>query len=111
MGRGAKLARLLVVLAALVAGCDTASTKNSTGNKTHHVAFVPPSFTSPFHVAMAEGARAEAQKLGWTIDIQAPASENDFVGQVTQVQQLIEKGAEAISVNPMQTEAMIVGVK
>ena len=72
--------------------------------ETHSVGFVPPAFTSPFHVAMAE-------EKGWTIDVQAPASEGDFAGQVTIVQQLIEKGVEAISINPINVDAMTTGVK
>lgn len=111
MQRGTILARLLIAFSTLVAGCSASPTENNAANKSHHVAFVPPSFTSPFHVAMAEGARLEAQKLGWTIDIQAPASENDFVGQVTLVQQFLAKGAEAISANPIQIEAMLTGVQ
>lgn len=103
---------LVTLIFITVAGCNTASVTETAGaNKTHHIAFVPPSFTSPFHVIMADTARSEAQKLGWTIDVQAPPSENDFVGQVNLVQQLLQKGVEAISVNPMQTESMIAGVK
>ena len=41
---------------------------------THYVAFVPPALTSPFHVAMVEGATARAEELGWTLEVQAPAS-------------------------------------
>ncbi|MCC6613963.1 MAG: hypothetical protein IT320_10825, partial [Anaerolineae bacterium] len=44
----------------------------------HYVGFVPPALTSPFHVAMVEGATARAEELGWTLDVQAPASEGDF---------------------------------
>ncbi len=106
---------LAVALSALLAGCGTnALTPNAgvnTGDKAYHIAFVPPGFTSPFHVEIASGARAEAQKLGWNIDVQAPASENDFVGQVTMTQQLLERGLDAIAVNPIQIEAMVVGVK
>src|SRR5579871_6644840 len=72
--------------------------------ETHHVAFVPPAFTSPFHVAMADGAREEATAKGWRIDVQAPASEDDFAGQLTIVQQLLETGVEAISVNPINVD-------
>src|SRR5688572_7517303 len=79
--------------------------------ETHYVGFVPPAFTSPFHVAMADGAKALAEEKGWTIDVQAPASEGDFAGQVTIVQQLIEKGVEAISINPINVDAMTTGVK
>ena len=39
--------------------------------------FVPPALTSPFHVAMVDGATARSKELGWKLDVQAPASEGD----------------------------------
>ncbi|MEP7284231.1 MAG: sugar ABC transporter substrate-binding protein [Chloroflexota bacterium] len=79
--------------------------------KTRKVSFVPPAFTSPFHVAMADGAQSEADKLGWAISIQAVASEGDIAGQVTLVKKELDKGIDAISVNPITIEPMIEGVK
>jgi ribose transport system substrate-binding protein len=77
----------------------------------HHVAFVPPALTSPFHVAMVQGATDRAAELGWTLDVQAPASEGDFQAFVTTVQQLLETGIEAISINPIGTDSAITAVK
>ena len=77
----------------------------------HYVAFLPPAFTSPFHVAIADGAKAEAAKLGWRIEVQAPSSENDSAGQVALVQQVLERGVEAISVNAIDITAIVTGVK
>ena len=76
-----------------------------------NVAFVPPALTSPFHVAMVDGAKAKADTLGWTMDVQAPPSEADFQGFVTIVQQLLEKGVQAISINPISTESAVTAVK
>ena len=78
---------------------------------THYVGFVPPALTSPFHVAMVDGATARSKELGWTIDVQAPASEGDFQAFVTTVQQLLEKGVEAISINPIGTDSAVTAVK
>jgi ribose transport system substrate-binding protein len=75
------------------------------------IGFVPPALTSPFHVAMVDGATARAEELGWTIDVQAPASESDFAGFVTIVQQLLEKGVDGISINPIGTESAVAAVK
>jgi ribose transport system substrate-binding protein len=75
------------------------------------VGFVPPALTSPFHVAMVDGAKAQAEELGWTMDVQAPASEGDFQAFVTTVQQLLEKGVQAISINPIGTDSAITAVK
>lgn len=76
----------------------------------HYVGFVPPALTSPFHVAMVEGAMARAEELGWTLEVQAPASEGDFAAFVTTVEQLLEKGVEAISINPIGTDSAITAV-
>ena len=75
------------------------------------VGFVPPALTSPFHVAMVDGATARAEELGWGIDVQAPASEGDFQAFVTTVQQLLEKGVDAMSINPIGTDSAITAVQ
>jgi ABC-type sugar transport system substrate-binding protein len=76
-----------------------------------NVGFVPPALTSPFHVATVDGATARAEELGWTIDVQAPASEGDFQAFVTTVQQLLEKGVDALSINPIGTDSAVTAVK
>jgi len=77
----------------------------------HRVAIVPPGMTSPFHVSIAEGARAQGAKLGWKVEVQATASESDTEGQVILVQQLLEMGTEAVSINSLQSEAIVPAVK
>lgn len=72
--------------------------------------FVPPALTSPFHVAMVDGATARAAELGYKIDVQAPASEGDFQAFVTTVQQLLEKGVAAMSINPIGTDSAVTAV-
>jgi ABC-type sugar transport system substrate-binding protein len=75
------------------------------------IGFVPPALTSPFHVAMVDGATARGQELGWTVDVQAPASEGDFAAFVTTVQQLLEKGVDGLSINPIGTDSAVTAVK
>jgi len=75
------------------------------------VGFVPPALTSPFHVAMVDGATARTKELGWNIDVQAPASEGDFQAFVTTVEQLLQKGVKAISINPIGTDSAVTAVK
>jgi ABC-type sugar transport system substrate-binding protein len=79
--------------------------------KVHTVGFVPPGLTSPFHVSMVDGATKEAKALGWDIIVQAPASESDYAGFVTIVQQLLEKGVDAISINPIGVPPAVTAVK
>jgi ABC-type sugar transport system substrate-binding protein len=107
-----KIGLLVICLVLVAVAVATTGIQPSVAqDKARYVGFVPPAFTSPFHVAMADGAKALAEKKGWKIDVQAPASEGDFAGQVTIVQQLIQKGVEAISVNPINVDAMTTGVK
>src|SRR5436305_5156529 len=56
------------------ATATTAGGPTSSGGQVY-VGFVPPALTSPFHVAMADGATARAKENGWKLDVQAPASE------------------------------------
>jgi ribose transport system substrate-binding protein len=60
---------------------------------------------------MVDGATAKADELGWEIDVQAPASEGDFQAFVTTVQQLLEKGVQGISINPIGTDSAVTAVK
>jgi ribose transport system substrate-binding protein len=98
---------VLFVVAAIVLTQIGAPVK---AQDTHYVGFVPPALTSPFHVAMVDGAKARAEELGWTIEVQAPASEGDFQAFVTTVQQLLELGVEAISINPIGTDSAVAAV-
>ncbi|HEY9759001.1 MAG TPA: sugar ABC transporter substrate-binding protein [Oculatellaceae cyanobacterium] len=72
----------------------------------HYVAIVPAGMTSPFHVSISEGARTAGARLGWRVEVQATTSESDFGGQVTLIQQLLEMGVEAVSINSLQAEAV-----
>jgi ribose transport system substrate-binding protein len=60
---------------------------------------------------MVDGATARTGEMGWKLDVQAPASEGDFAAFVTTVEQLLEKGVEAISINPIGTDSALTAVK
>ena len=75
------------------------------------VGFVPPALTSPFHVSMSEGASDAGGELGWTVDVQAPTAEGDFAAFVTTVEQLLEKGVDGLSINPIGTDSAVTAVK
>jgi len=102
---------LLAIVALLSVVVATINTPVRAQEKSHYVGFVPPGLTSPFHVAMVQGATDRAKELGWKLDMQAPASEGDFQAFVTTVQQLLEKGVEAISINPIGTDSAVTAVK
>ncbi len=100
-----KLALVVAVVALLSVGVLHAQ-----DDEMRTVGFVPPALTSPFHVAMVDGATARAEELGWELIVQAPASEGDFQAFVTTVEQLLETGVEAISINPIGTDSAITAV-
>jgi ribose transport system substrate-binding protein len=75
------------------------------------VAIVPPGFTSPFHVAIKDGAVSEAHRLGWKVDVVAAEREGDFAGQVAVVEQEVRKGIDAIAINPIDAKAIVTAVK
>lgn len=75
------------------------------------IGFVPPALTSPFHVSMADGATQAGEERGWTVDVQAPTAEGDFAAFVTTVQQLLEKGVDGLSINPIGTDSAVTAVK
>jgi ribose transport system substrate-binding protein len=101
--------RVATIAAALAIAVSGVAAQAQDEPKT--IGFVPPALTSPFHVAMVDGATARSQELGWTIDVQAPASESDFASFVTIVQQLLEKGVDGLSINPIGTESAVTAVK
>ena len=68
-----KAAVLMAALAISASGAVVSAQDDSVT-----MGFVPPALTSPFHVAMVDGATARGGELGWTMDVQAPASEGDF---------------------------------
>jgi ribose transport system substrate-binding protein len=75
------------------------------------VAIVPPGFGSPFHVAVKDGALYEAENLGWAVDVVAAEKEGDFAGQVTVVEQELQKGVSAIAINPIDVKAIVTAVR
>jgi ABC-type sugar transport system substrate-binding protein len=105
-GLGAVGIVLLAVLLAVFRGEDPGPAE-----KTIRVAIVPPGFGSPFHVAIKEGAVQEAKTLGWAVDAVAAEKEDDFSGQVSVVEQELQKGISAIAINPIDVKAIVTAVK
>jgi ribose transport system substrate-binding protein len=98
------LAALLIVVMLPLAGTGLAQEK-------YKVAVIPPALVSPFHVAVQDGAVEQAKAYGWDIITQAPERETDFEGQVAIVEQVVQQGVDVISVNPINADAMIAGVR
>ena len=105
----------LLIILVLLSGCKGTSTytnlNGSSSKEDIRVAIVPPGFSSPFHIAIKEGTISEAQKLGWQIDVVAAKEEGDFVGQVSVVEQELQKGVDAVAINPIDAKAIVTAVK
>ena len=100
-----------LITALTIASLVTSCTAKASAPKVPRIAVIPPAMTSPFHVAVRDGAVEQAQALGWPIEIHAPERETDFAGQEMIVEQLIQKGVDIISINLIDANAMISGVK
>src|SRR3954470_10105428 len=88
-----------------------AQATQSVPEKSHYIGFVPPSFTDPVYVEMADGVRTLAAKRGWKFEVYAPVNAADVASQALIIRQFIEKGVEAISVNAIDVDTMTAGVK
>ncbi len=106
---GTHIKAAAVVTALAITASGAAVTAQDEESKT--VGFVPPALTSPFHVSMSDGAVAAGEELGWTVDVQAPTAEGDFAAFVTTVEQLLEKGVDGLSINPIGTDSAVTAVK
>lgn len=80
-------------------------------NNEKMVAIVPPGFTSPFHIALKDGAIKAGTQIGWKVDVVAAESEGDFAGQVAVVEQELQKGISAIAINPIDSKAIVTAVR
>jgi ABC-type sugar transport system substrate-binding protein len=102
----------LALMLVLLSGCAGApALVSGTASGPARVAIVPPGFSSPFHIAVKDGASNEAQTLGWQLDVVAAEQEGDFSGQVAVVEQELQKGVAAIAINPIDANAIVTAVK
>jgi len=101
----------LLILIFLVGCVNSAKPEELPTYSGVRVAIVPPGFGSPFHIAIKDGATSEAQKLGWQVDVVAAEKESDYFGQVSVVEQELQKGVAAIAINPIDANAIVTAVK
>ncbi len=105
------IAIVALASAIMLAGCAPGAAPTKAPEAQRHVAVIPPAMTSPFHVALVAGAVEQARALGWPIETQTPERETDFAGQEMIVEQLIQKGVDIISINVIDANAMISGIR
>ncbi len=120
MRKSTQALSILLCTILIAGGCTSVSPQPDSGSsqltssktgKEQRVAIVPPGFTSPFHIALKEGATKAASQIGWNVDVVAAESEGDFAGQVAVVEQELQKNIAAIAINPIDAKAIVTAVR
>jgi ribose transport system substrate-binding protein len=121
-----KIKTLAIALLAALAGCNTpggpppiatpsspvAGTSGAGGAGVapgggKRIAILSPAKTSEFHNELPKGAAEEAKRLGWPDIIdKAPGKEDDYAGQVSQAQDVVQQHPDAISVCGINPQAL-----
>lgn len=76
------------------------------GGQTVHL--LVSTLSNPFFVQLRDGAQAEADELGITLDVQD--AQDDAVTQTNQLDNALSTGADAVIVNPVDSDAAVPGV-
>ncbi|MFI3213681.1 MAG: sugar ABC transporter substrate-binding protein [Eubacteriales bacterium] len=64
------------------------------------IGYATKSSSSPFWVENIKGAEQAGEELGITVTIQGPPQENDVVGQISVIEDMITAGADALCIAP-----------
>ena len=89
------------------APADNAETNTeSTEKKT--IAFLPPAMISPYYASCINGAKPQAEALGYELLVSAPDSESDYASQVQLVEDMIARGVDGIIICAINTDAIVI---
>lgn len=75
------------------------------------VGLITKTDTNPFFVKMREGAQAEADKLGLTLQTAAGKYDGDNDAQVAAIENLISAGAKGFAIVPSDSKAIVPAIK
>jgi len=79
-------------------------------SKEIRIGFVLKTLMNPFWVDMKEGALAEAKRLGVVVDIYSVPTEGDIKAQAELVDNILQKGYDALALAPMSPVNLIPAV-
>ncbi len=85
------------------------SVPQQSGKKT--IAFIPPTMVSAFYEQTIAGAKSQAEKLGYQIDVTAPSKEDDYEGMLKNVEDAITKKVSAIAICTTDDKTMKIAVQ
>lgn len=100
--RAVALAVTAIVLGIGIAACGSSS-GDGEGDGASKVGIVMKSFQNPEWHAVANGAEAEAERLGVESTTQAGKTEADVQGQISQVENMLAQGVDALVIAPNGT--------
>lgn len=97
-----KMTRMLIAAAA-VAGMSVSAQAEQT------LALAISTLNNPFFVTMQEGAEAKAQELGYELIVLD--SQNDPARELSNVEDLMQRGVQALLINPTDSDAVVNAVR
>lgn len=97
-----KMTRMLIT-AATVAGMSVSAQAEQT------LALAISTLNNPFFVTMQEGAEAKAQELGY--DLIVLDSQNDPARELSNIEDLMQRGVQALLINPTDSDAVVNAVR
>lgn len=94
-----------VMMAVGFAGCGNSNEKdNAKSGEGKKIGMVISTLNNPFFVSMKDGAEKKAKELGY--ELLVLDSRNDGATERSNVEDLVQKGAEVIIVNPTDSDAV-----
>ncbi|NEG70424.1 D-ribose ABC transporter substrate-binding protein [Bifidobacterium choloepi] len=91
----------------LVVGVGACGTSNSSSSQ-YKVSLLVSTMNNPFFVDLRDGAQAEADKVG--VDLLVSDAQNDSATQQNQAQNAVSQGAQAVIINPVDSDAATAAV-
>jgi ribose transport system substrate-binding protein len=97
---------LILLVAAVSLSCNRGATTTTSSAKPT-VALVLKTLNHPFFVDMRRGAQEAADRLGVTLQVQAPEREIDVEKQMQIVENLIQTGIQALCITPSGSREIV----
>ena len=107
---GLPAAATISILAMALTGCSAGSDDDSGSTGASKIAFVIKPLDNTYFGAMAEGAQAEADKLGVDLTVVAAETVTDDSGQASKLNALVTSGYDCYVVNPTSQTNLLTGL-
>lgn len=99
-----------ILTVALIAGCSTGNTNNTSNAKEEKtIGLVISTLNNPFFVTLKDGAEAKAKELGYKLIV--ADSQNDSSKELSNVEDLIQQKVDVLLINPVDSDAVVNAIK